>query len=74
MCALLVGGDGKIGTVKAINNYGTLGHQRDAAHVTWPSKEGNKYKLGYRGKVDLRCVEEAPGMDFYKDHLFALGE
>ena len=30
------------------------------------------YKLGYRGKVDLICVEETPGMDYYKDHLFAL--
>ena len=53
-------------------NYGTGGGQRDAVKVTWPNKEANTYRVGYRGKVDLECVEEAPGTDYYRDHLFAL--
>lgn len=71
----MTGGDGKIGTVISVNDYGTCGHERDAITVTWPAnKDGNRYRLGYRGKVDVRCVEESPGLDYYKDHLLTLGK
>lgn len=66
------GGNGKEGTVESTQNYRPDGKERNAVKVTWSNKENNKYKLGYRGKVDLICVEETPGMDYYRDHLFAL--
>ena len=68
------GGDGKIGTVDSVQNYRTDGKERNAVKVTWPNKENNMYKLGYRGKVDVICVEEVPGMDYYRDHLFPLSK
>ncbi|XP_060573525.1 E3 ubiquitin-protein ligase MIB2-like [Ruditapes philippinarum] len=66
------GGDGKTGSIIETNNYGSSGPERDSVKVKWPNKESNSYRVGYRGKVDLVCVEQTPGMDFYKDHLFAL--
>ena len=68
------GGDGKIGKVTTLQNYRTDGKERNAVKVTWPNTECNMYKLGYRGKVDLVCVEEVPGMDYYRDHLFPLSK
>lgn len=66
------GGDGTIGHVTQTHNYGTGGPERDSVKVTWPNKDLQAYKLGYRGKVDLVCVEKTSGMNFYRDHLFAI--
>lgn len=69
-----IGGDGKVGSVLEMKNYGTSGAERDSVTVTWPNKESNSYRVGFRGKVDLMCIEETPGMDFYRDHLFAMSK
>ena len=57
-----------------MQNYQNDGAERNAVKVTWPNKVENVYKMGYGGKVDLICVEEAPGMDYYRDHLLALSK
>lgn len=66
------GGDGQVGHITETRSYGTTGPMRDSVKVKWPGKEDNSYRLGYRGKVDLVCTEETPGMDFYRDHLFVM--
>ncbi|KAL4221757.1 E3 ubiquitin-protein ligase mib2 [Mactra antiquata] len=66
------GGDGNIGTVLEVTNHGSAGMERDSVKVRWPNKEENQYRVGYKGKMDLLCVEQAPGMDFYRDHLLPL--
>ncbi|KAH3783586.1 hypothetical protein DPMN_161528 [Dreissena polymorpha] len=65
------GGDGKIGTVTEVFNFASTA-EKDGVKVTWPNKQNNSYRLGFRGKVDVQCVEEMPGMDYYRDHLFVL--
>ncbi|KAL4221756.1 hypothetical protein ACF0H5_020011 [Mactra antiquata] len=65
------GGEGEIGTVKVIKDYGSLGHERDSVDVEWPSNDGI-YRVGYRGKVDLLCVEAAGDTEYYRDHLLVL--
>lgn len=44
------------------------------AHVTWASGVTNVYRLGHKGKVDLKYVEEASGGSYYPEHLPILGE
>lgn len=42
--------------------------------VRWEtSGEANVYRVGCRGKVDLQCVEEAPGGSYYREHLPVVG-
>lgn len=60
---------------------GSTGHvlelQTPAAHsarstvkVQWDSTgKKNVYRMGYKGKVDLQYVEEAPGVECYPQHL-----
>ncbi|KAK3599548.1 hypothetical protein CHS0354_035782 [Potamilus streckersoni] len=45
---------------------------RNAVRVLWKNGERNVYRMGSRGKVDLKCIDQAPGIDYYKDHLEAL--
>lgn len=42
--------------------------------IKWPSGQENSYRLGFGGCVDLKCVEEVPGIDYYRDHLPVVGE
>lgn len=37
--------------------------------VEWSSGQKNVYRLGFKGKVDLQYTEEAPGAEFYPQHL-----
>ena len=42
--------------------------------MRWESSgEANVYRVGCRGKVDLKCVEEGHGGAYYRDHLPVLG-
>lgn len=47
---------------------------RSVASVTWADGTTNVYRVGHKGKVDLKCVCEAPGGFYYKEHLPRLGE
>ena len=46
---------------------------RSVASVTWADGTTNVYRVGHKGKVDLKCVGEAAGGFYYRDHLPRLG-
>lgn len=46
---------------------------RSVASVTWADGTTNVYRVGHKGKVDLKCVGEAAGGFYYKEHLPRLG-
>ena len=49
--------------------------QRSVGEVQWSNADNrNIYRLGHRGKVDLKCKEVGEGYDYYVDHLPVLGE
>ena len=49
--------------------------QRSVGEVQWSNADNrNIYRLGHRGKVDLKCKEVGNGEDYYVDHLPVLGE
>lgn len=47
---------------------------RSVASVTWADGTTNVYRVGHKGKVDLKCVGEAAGGFYYKEHLPRLGK
>ncbi|KAM7312463.1 E3 ubiquitin-protein ligase MIB2 isoform X1 [Ixodes scapularis] len=66
------GGEGKTGKVMDIRGWETESG-RSVASVTWSSGSTNVYRLGHKGKVDLKYIQDAPGGFFYRDHLPILG-
>ncbi|XP_012288301.1 E3 ubiquitin-protein ligase MIB2 [Orussus abietinus] len=67
------GGRGKTGRVMDIRGWDNESG-RSVATVTWSSGSTNVYRLGYKGCVDLRYVEEATSGTYYKEHLPLLGQ
>lgn len=63
---------GKTGRVTDIRGWDNESG-RSVANVTWTSGSTNVYRLGHKGKVDLRCVEPASGGYYYREHLPILG-
>jgi len=57
-----------------IRGYGADVGGRNAVKVKWPNDEANVYRVGVKGKMDLKCVEEAAGFDYYRDHLPVAGK
>ena len=47
---------------------------RSVAAVTWSSGSTNVYRVGHKGKVDLKYMQAAGGGYYYRDHLPVLGE
>ncbi|XP_052819773.1 E3 ubiquitin-protein ligase MIB2-like [Mya arenaria] len=66
------GGSGHEGSVEDIVNFGQDASDRNAARVTWKNRHTHVYRVGYSGKMDLMCTEEAPGLSFYPKHLAVL--
>lgn len=66
------GGEGKTGKVVDIRGWETESG-RSVASVTWSSGSTNVYRLGHKGKVDLKYIQDAAGGYFYRDHLPVLG-
>ncbi|XP_064610755.1 E3 ubiquitin-protein ligase MIB2-like [Liolophura sinensis] len=64
---------GKGGKVVNVMNWGT-DTGRSGVSVVWSSGSKNNYRVGYKGKVDLKYVQEASGGFYYKDHLPVLGK
>lgn len=62
------GGQGSEGRVLEV-----MSPSVESAHsmvkVEWSSGQKNVYRLGFKGKVDLQYTEEAPGAEFYPQHL-----
>ncbi|XP_025906749.1 E3 ubiquitin-protein ligase MIB2 isoform X1 [Nothoprocta perdicaria] len=66
------GGEGKTGRVVDIRGW-DIETGRSVASVVWSDGNKNVYRVGHKGKVDLKCVVEAPGGFYYKEHLPKLG-
>lgn len=66
------GGEGKTGRVVDIRGW-DVETGRSVASVTWADGTTNVYRVGHKGKVDLKCVGEAAGGFYYKEHLPKLG-
>lgn len=66
------GGEGKPGRVVDIRGW-DVETGRSVASVTWVDGTTNVYRVGHKGKVDLKCVGEAAGGFYYKEHLPRLG-
>lgn len=70
---MLSGGEGKIGKVSDIRGWDSESG-RSVAHVTWASGSTNVYRVGHKGKVDLKYITASSGGFYYKDHLPVLGK
>lgn len=70
--AISLGGEGKPGRVVDIRGW-DVETGRSVASVTWADGTTNVYRVGHKGKVDLKCVGEAAGGFYYKEHLPRLG-
>lgn len=68
-----VGGEGKVGKVVDIRGWDTESG-RSVASVTWSNGTTNVYRMGHKGKVDLKYVLDGQGGFYYKDHLPKLGK
>lgn len=66
------GGEGKTGRVVDIRGW-DVETGRSVASVTWSDGTTNVYRIGHKGKVDLKCIVEASGGFYYKEHLPRLG-
>ncbi|KAJ8257614.1 hypothetical protein GJAV_G00187700 [Gymnothorax javanicus] len=67
------GGEGKVGKVVDIRGWDTESG-RSVASVTWANGTTNVYRVGHKGKVDLKYVSDVAGGHYYKEHLPKLGE
>ncbi|NXC86658.1 MIB2 ligase, partial [Cercotrichas coryphoeus] len=67
------GGEGKTGRVVDIRGW-DVETGRSVASVTWADGTTNVYRVGHKGKVDLKCTVEASGGFYYKEHLPKLGK
>uniref|UniRef100_A0A670JGW0 E3 ubiquitin-protein ligase MIB2 n=1 Tax=Podarcis muralis TaxID=64176 RepID=A0A670JGW0_PODMU len=67
------GGEGKAGRVVDIRGW-DVETGRSVASVTWADGTTNVYRVGHKGKVDLKCVAEVTGGFYYKEHLPRLGK
>uniref|UniRef100_A0A8C5ER72 E3 ubiquitin-protein ligase MIB2 n=1 Tax=Gouania willdenowi TaxID=441366 RepID=A0A8C5ER72_GOUWI len=67
------GGEGKVGKVVDIRGWDTESG-RSVASVTWSNGTTNVYRMGHKGKVDLKYLSDGQGGFYYKDHLPRLGE
>lgn len=46
---------------------------RSVVSVTWVDGIINVYRVGYKGKVDFKCVGEAVGGFYYKEYFLRFG-
>lgn len=67
-----VGGEGKVGKVVDIRGWDNESG-RSVASVTWSNGTTNVYRMGHKGKVDLKYMSDGQGGFYYKDHLPKLG-
>ena len=47
---------------------------RSVANVIWGSGSTNVYRLGHKGKVDLKCVQASSAGSYYVNHLAIVGK
>ena len=68
-----IGGEGKVGKVIDIRGWDKES-RRSVANVMWASGSTNVYRIGHKGKVDLKYVADSPGPQYYRNHLPVLGQ
>ncbi|KAK6979128.1 E3 ubiquitin-protein ligase MIB2-like isoform X1 [Biomphalaria glabrata] len=61
------GGEGSKGTVVDITDWEPS--FRTKVEVKWSNGSSYNYRVGHKGKVDLKCVQPASGGCYYKSHL-----
>jgi len=66
------GGEGKTGRVLDIRGWDNESG-RSVANVCWSASSTNVYRVGHKGKVDLKYVQDAVGGNYIKEHLPILG-
>ena len=69
---MVIGGDGKLGKVIDIRGWDSE-TERSVANILWQSGTANVYRLGHKGKADLKYRTAATGGIYYRDHLPILG-
>ena len=47
---------------------------RSVASVAWEASGNNVYRVGHKGKVDIKYIEDGIGGFYFKEHLPRLGE
>ncbi|VDH99791.1 E3 ubiquitin-protein ligase mind-bomb [Mytilus galloprovincialis] len=67
------GGEGKIGKITEIRGWDSES-ERSVSNVAWQTGSTNVYRVGHKGKVDLKYVTAGQGIYYYKEHLPVLGE
>ena len=68
------GGCGKTGKVIELRGWDRESGM-SVACVEWSTTgTTNVYRVGHKGKVDLKYVQEGDGGFYYRDHLIVLGE
>ena len=70
---MFAGGEGKSGHVLDIRGWDQESG-RSVANVTWSVGATNVYRMGHKGKVDLKYKEPASGGLYYPEHLPVLGK
>ena len=68
----LSGGEGKTGTVMDLRGWDAESG-RSVVNVAWDAANINVYRLGHKGKVDLKCIKMASGGFYYVEHLPVVG-
>ncbi|XP_046559208.1 E3 ubiquitin-protein ligase MIB2-like [Haliotis rubra] len=63
------GGSGNKGTITEIHDEPRAGTTRSTVRVKWDVGPSNLYRVGHEGKVDVKYVEEAPGLFYYRDNM-----
>ncbi|XP_041377260.1 E3 ubiquitin-protein ligase MIB2-like [Gigantopelta aegis] len=67
------GGRGKTGTVESLVTPHPKS-PRSAVNVKWQSGKISVCRVGYEGKVDIKYTDEAPGVEYYPQHLSVLDD
>lgn len=67
------GGTGTYGKVLCIRGWDKESN-RSVANIVWSNGRSNVYRIGHRGKVDLKCFQESVGLTYYVQHLPVLGK
>jgi len=70
---LLVGGCGKQGRVLDIRGWDSESG-RSVANIAWDTGSTNVYRLGHKGKIDLKYIQDSGGGGYYREHLLKLGK
>ena len=69
-----LGGEGKTGKVLEVRGWDRESGY-SVACVQWTfTGTSNVYRVGHKGKVDLKYIQEGQGGFYYRDHLGVLGK